>query len=45
VDYTEKRNVKKPAGARPGYVIYLTNRTLCVTPDEGFVKSLRELGE
>lgn len=37
VDYTERRNVKKPAGARPGYVIYLTNRTLTVTPEQGFI--------
>ncbi len=34
VDYTQKRNVKKPAGARPGFVIYLTNRTITVTPNE-----------
>lgn len=45
VDYTEKRNVKKPAGARPGYVIYLTNRTVTVTPDEAFVKSLEKKEE
>lgn len=43
VDYTQKRNVKKPAGARPGYVVYLTNRTISVTPDEGFLSSLQEL--
>lgn len=41
VDYTQKRNVKKPAGARPGFVIYLTNRTITVTPDEATIKSLR----
>lgn len=41
VDYTQKRNVKKPTGARPGYVIYLTNRTITVTPDEAFVKSIQ----
>lgn len=33
VDYTEARNVRKPAGARPGMVIYDTNRTAYVTPD------------
>ncbi|MBE7034588.1 MAG: fibronectin/fibrinogen-binding protein [Ruminococcaceae bacterium] len=32
VDYTEIKNVKKPAGAKPGYVIYTTNRTVYVTP-------------
>jgi len=29
VDYTEKRNVKKP---KPGFVIYLSNKTKYVTP-------------
>jgi predicted ribosome quality control (RQC) complex YloA/Tae2 family protein len=45
VDYTQKRNVKKPTGARPGYVIYLTNQTVVVTPDEEYVKKLVELKE
>lgn len=33
VDYTQIRHVKKPAGAKPGMVIYETNRTVYVTPD------------
>lgn len=45
VDYTQKKNVKKPAGARPGYVIYLTNRTLTVTPDDAFITGLKALDE
>ena len=32
VDYTPVRYVKKPSGARPGYVIFTNNRTLYVTP-------------
>lgn len=32
VDYTEIKNVKKPSGAKPGMVIYYTNRTILVTP-------------
>ncbi len=32
VDYTEIKNVKKPAGAKPGFVIYSTNKTAFVTP-------------
>lgn len=32
VDYTRVRNVKKPAGGKPGYVIYKTNYTAYVTP-------------
>ena len=40
VDYTAVKNVKKPAGARPGMVIYSTCRTVNVTPDEALVKQL-----
>ena len=41
VDYTEVRNVKKPAGGRPGMVIYTTCRTVNVTPEEAAVERLR----
>lgn len=34
VDYTEVKNVKKPNGAKPGMVIYSTNQTLYITPEE-----------
>ena len=42
VDYTRVRHVKKPAGAKPGYVIYTTNWTAYVTPDAELVNGLRE---
>ena len=42
VDYTEIRNVKKPAGAKPGMVIYETNRTAYVTPDPVLVERLKK---
>jgi predicted ribosome quality control (RQC) complex YloA/Tae2 family protein len=32
VDYTEVKNVKKPSGAKPGMVIYYTNKTIYVDP-------------
>lgn len=32
VDYTKIKNVKKPAGAKAGMVIYSANKTLFVTP-------------
>lgn len=32
VDYLERKNVKKPNGARPGYVIYYTNYSMTVVP-------------
>ena len=41
VDYTHVRNVKKPAGSKPGFVIYHTNWSCIVTPDEKKVTSLR----
>ena len=41
VDYTEVRNVKKPAGGRPGMVVYSTYRTVNVTPEEAAVERLR----
>ncbi|MBQ7346455.1 MAG: NFACT family protein [Clostridia bacterium] len=42
VDYTLVRNVKKPAGAKPGFVIYHTNWSCIVTPNEEKVKAMRE---
>jgi len=41
VDYTEKKNVKKPSGAKPGMVIYHTNKTIYVTPDEEAVNRMK----
>lgn len=40
VDYTRIRQVRKPNGAKPGFVIYEGQRTLFVTPDEATVKEL-----
>ena len=40
VDFTQVKNVKKPAGARPGMVIYSTCETVNVTPEEEMVKRL-----
>jgi len=34
VDYTLRKYVKKPSGAKPGFVIYTHQRTLYVTPDK-----------
>jgi predicted ribosome quality control (RQC) complex YloA/Tae2 family protein len=33
--------MKKPAGGRPGMVVYTTYRTVNVTPEEAVVKELR----
>lgn len=41
IDYTAVRNVKKPAGAKPGLVIYETNQTAYVTPDPALAQRLK----
>ena len=42
VDSTLIRHVKKPAGSKPGYVIYDNQTTYFVTPDEELVLSLKQ---
>ncbi|MBP3579888.1 MAG: NFACT family protein [Clostridia bacterium] len=41
VDYTRVRNVKKPQGSKPGFVIYETNYTCYVTADGEEVERLK----
>ncbi|MFD2443462.1 NFACT family protein [Bacillus sp. CGMCC 1.16607] len=41
VDYTKVRHVKKPNGAKPGFVIYDNQQTIHVTPDEDKILSLK----
>jgi predicted ribosome quality control (RQC) complex YloA/Tae2 family protein len=43
VDYTLKRHVKKPGGAKPGFVIYNHQRTLYVTPAQEAVVAIRKV--
>jgi len=45
VDYAPVRNVKKPAGARPGMVIYEGNRTAYVDPDPLLAARLSAKGD
>jgi predicted ribosome quality control (RQC) complex YloA/Tae2 family protein len=42
VDYLLARYVKKVPGAKPGFVVYNTNWSAWVTPDEKAVAALRE---
>ena len=42
VDYTEIRHVKKPRGAKPGFVIYDQQKSVYVTPDEQVIRRLRK---
>ena len=40
VDYTPVKFVKKPAGTKPGMVVYATYQTMLADPDEELVKRL-----
>ena len=40
VDCVPRRFVKKPPGARPGFVIFTNQKTFYTTPDEAFIKNL-----
>ena len=33
IDYLQKKNVKKPNGSKPGFVVYYTNYSMVVSPD------------
>ena len=33
IDYIQKKHVKKPGGAKPGFVVYYTNYSLVAEPD------------
>jgi len=41
VDYTKIRHVRKPNGAKPGFVTYDNQKTLFVTPSSEIVKKLK----
>ena len=40
IDYLERRNVKKPSGAAPGFVVYYTNYSILARTD---ISALREV--
>ena len=42
VDYVKAAKVKKPAGAKPGFVIYTANWTAYVTPDGDRVAAMKQ---
>lgn len=33
IDYVQKKQVKKPGGAKPGFVVYYTNYSLMIDSD------------
>lgn len=40
IDYIEKKHVKKPKGAKPGFVVYYTNYSLVIDSDISHIKEL-----
>jgi len=40
VDYVTRRHVRKPKGAKPGFVIYDSHKTVYVTPEETKIESI-----
>ena len=42
IDYVHIKNIRKPNGSKPGFVIYEGQKTLTVTPTEDFVLELRQ---
>lgn len=40
VEYTLRKHVKKPAGAKPGFVVYERQHAIEVTPDEVLINNL-----
>lgn len=40
IDYTQKKNVKKPSGAKPGFVVYYTNYSLFIDSDISKIQSI-----
>ena len=42
IDYIEKKHVKKPKGAKPGFVVYYTNYSLIIDSDIGDLKEISD---
>lgn len=42
VDYTEVKHVKKPGGAKPGFVIYENFKTLTIDPQISIIEKLKK---
>ncbi len=42
IDYTEKKNVKKPGAAKPGFVVYYTNYSMMIDTDISGLRLLED---
>jgi predicted ribosome quality control (RQC) complex YloA/Tae2 family protein len=42
IDYLKRKDVKKPNGAKPGFVVYYTNYSMAIAPDISSLKLISE---
>lgn len=42
IDYLQRKNVKKPNGAAPGFVVYYTNYSMAIQPDIAGIEAVQE---
>ena len=42
IDYLKRKDVKKPNGAKPGFVVYYTNYSMAIAPDISSLKLINE---
>ena len=42
IDYVQKKQVKKPAGAKPGFVVYYTNYSLMIDSDISGIEKISD---
>ena len=42
IDYTQRKNLHRPAGGRPGFVVYYTNYSMMAEPD---IRGIQEITE
>ncbi len=40
IDYIQKKHIKKPAGAKPGFVVYYTNYSMAIDADISGIKQM-----
>ena len=42
IDYIQKKHVKKPAGAKPGFVVYYTNYSMAIPGDISGIREVKD---
>ena len=42
IDYLKRKDVKKPGGSKPGFVVYYTNYSMAIAPDISSLKLISE---